>query len=291
MTLTWLPKIRACHLRVAYTRNAEILVAHLLVPVYQGTLDLHRPVDQNVVSTPIVPWILFARTRNAEILVKDLVALHPYARFTITCQYALVPNNTLVILSAIVILLLDQVRNLKKLKTCKRFAKNHTFIRFTAEPTVVDPCASSPCGPNAQCNDGVCTCLAEYQGDPYIGCRPECVLNTDCPQNRACVRNKCVNPCPGICGRNAECLVYNHIPMCTCPSGMIGNAFVQCIVLQGIIFHIKNTKLKIFLSIFIQKIEEFMPLKMMISSAASSNDFFSLTKDHYFQSYSSSKFS
>lgn len=128
----------------------------------------------------------------------------------------------------------------KKLRTCKRFAKNHTFIRFTAEPTVVDPCASSPCGPNTQCNDGVCTCLVEYQGDPYVGCRPECVLNTDCPQNRACVRNKCVNPCPGICGRNAECLVYNHIPMCTCPSGMIGNAFVQCIVFQGIIFHIKN---------------------------------------------------
>lgn len=116
MTLTWLPKIRACHPHVACTRNAEISVAHLLVPVYQDTLDLHRPVDQNVVSTPIVPWILPAWTRNAEILVKELVALRPYARFTITCQYALVPNDTLVILSAIVILLLDQVRNLKKVE-------------------------------------------------------------------------------------------------------------------------------------------------------------------------------
>lgn len=114
MTLTWLPKIRAYHPRVVCTRNAKILVAHLLVPVYQDTLDLHRSVDQNVVSTPTVPWILLAQRRNAEILVKDLVALRPYARFTITCQYALVPNNILVILSAIVILLLVQVRNLKK---------------------------------------------------------------------------------------------------------------------------------------------------------------------------------
>lgn len=126
MTLTWLPKIRACHPHVACTRNAEILVARLLVPVCQDTLDLHRPVDQNVVSTPIVPWILLAWTRNAKILVKDLVALRPYAQFTITCQYALVLNNTLVILSAIVILLLDQVRNLKK--SWKRLRDQESYI-------------------------------------------------------------------------------------------------------------------------------------------------------------------
>ncbi|KAF3421640.1 hypothetical protein E2986_11478 [Frieseomelitta varia] len=100
------------------------------------------------------------------------------------------------------------------------------------EPTVVDPCASSPCGPNARCNDGICTCLPEYQGDPYVGCRPECVLNTDCLQNRACIRNKCVDPCPGTCGVNAECLIYNHVPMCNCPNGMVGNAFVQCNIVE-----------------------------------------------------------
>ena len=98
---------------------------------------------------------------------------------------------------------------------------------------MVDACASSPCGPNARCEGGICTCLTDYQGDPYVGCRPECVLNTDCAQNRACLRNKCVDPCPGTCGRNAECLVYNHVPMCSCPSGMVGNAFVLCTVAQG----------------------------------------------------------
>ncbi|VEN50381.1 unnamed protein product, partial [Callosobruchus maculatus] len=96
------------------------------------------------------------------------------------------------------------------------------------EPVETDPCNPSPCGPNAQCNDGVCTCLPEYQGDPYRECRPECVLNTDCPKNRACVRNKCQDPCPGTCGTNAVCSVINHIPMCSCIQGYVGNAFVMC---------------------------------------------------------------
>ncbi|XP_052871499.1 neurogenic locus notch homolog protein 1-like, partial [Anopheles cruzii] len=90
------------------------------------------------------------------------------------------------------------------------------------------PCNPSPCGANAQCNNGVCTCLPEYQGDPYRGCRPECVLNSDCARDRACIRSKCVDPCPGTCGQDALCEVINHIPMCRCPDGMAGNAFVQC---------------------------------------------------------------
>lgn len=91
-----------------------------------------------------------------------------------------------------------------------------------------DPCNPSPCGPNALCIDGSCSCLSDYQGDPYIGCRPECVLNNDCSLSRACIRNKCVDPCPGTCGENAQCNVYNHIPMCSCLPGMTGNAFLSC---------------------------------------------------------------
>lgn len=107
---------------------------------------------------------------------------------------------------------------------------------FTAVETVPeDPCNPSPCGPNTQCNNGACTCLAEYQGDPYVGCRPECVLNTDCPLNRACLRNKCVDPCVGTCGQSAICNVYNHVPMCSCPVGMTGNAFLSCSPFRGII--------------------------------------------------------
>lgn len=103
----------------------------------------------------------------------------------------------------------------------------------TTEPPPRDLCNPSPCGSNTRCNDGVCTCLRDYQGDPYTGCRPECVLNTDCPQDRACVRNKCVDPCVGTCGQSAQCNVFNHIPMCSCPAGMTGNAFVACAPLLG----------------------------------------------------------
>lgn len=42
------------------------------------------------------------------------------------------------------------------------------------------------------------------------------------------MRNKCQDPCPGTCGDTAQCNVVNHVPMCTCPVGYIGNAFVQC---------------------------------------------------------------
>lgn len=92
-----------------------------------------------------------------------------------------------------------------------------------------DPCNPSPCGSNAQCNAGTCTCLPEYQGDPYVGCRPECVLNSDCPRDKACLRSKCVNPCSlDACAQNAICEVINHVPMCRCPPGFEGNALVQC---------------------------------------------------------------
>lgn len=93
---------------------------------------------------------------------------------------------------------------------------------------VKDPCHPSPCGTNAQCRNGTCFCIPEYQGDPYIGCRPECVLNSDCVREKACSRNKCINPCLGTCGENALCDVVNHIPMCRCPENTIGSAFIKC---------------------------------------------------------------
>lgn len=70
--------------------------------------------------------------------------------------------------------------------------------------------------------------MPEFHGDPYAGCRPECVLNSDCPRDKACLRSKCLNPCPGTCGENAICDVINHIPMCRCPDGTAGSAFIRC---------------------------------------------------------------
>lgn len=96
-----------------------------------------------------------------------------------------------------------------------------------------DPCNPTPCGSNAECNDGICSCLPEYHGDPYTGCRPECILNNDCSRDKACMRNKCIDPCPGTCGTNAICSVINHIPMCSCIQGYHGNAFVICNQIRG----------------------------------------------------------
>lgn len=94
------------------------------------------------------------------------------------------------------------------------------------------PCMPSPCGANAQCrvqqNAGSCTCLPEYIGNPYEGCRPECVVNSDCSSNQACIGLKCKDPCPGTCGQNAECHVINHTPTCTCFERYSGDPFRYC---------------------------------------------------------------
>lgn len=99
----------------------------------------------------------------------------------------------------------------------------------------ITPCIPSPCGANAVCREqndvGSCTCLAEYFGDPYEGCQPECIVNSDCPSNKACVKNKCKDPCPGICGLNAECQTVAHIPSCTCLSGYEGDPFRHCSII------------------------------------------------------------
>lgn len=96
----------------------------------------------------------------------------------------------------------------------------------------INPCNPSPCGANAVCkernNAGSCICLPEYFGDPYTGCRPECILNTDCPRDKSCVNNKCKDPCPGMCGLYSECRVNNHAPACFCMEGYIGNPIVAC---------------------------------------------------------------
>lgn len=106
----------------------------------------------------------------------------------------------------------------------------------TAKPT--DPCNPSPCGPGAVCRTrGVgasCECEPGLHGDPYTRCRPECLADSDCSTSRACIRSHCRDPCEGTCGIGAECETVNHIPLCSCPPGTRGNAFVRCdVILSG----------------------------------------------------------
>lgn len=96
-----------------------------------------------------------------------------------------------------------------------------------------DPCNPSPCSENSQCIDrnGVakCSCIPPYLGDPYsTGCRPECVFNADCSSSLSCIKQHCRDPCPGVCGTNAECSIINHIPVCTCARGYQGDPFIGC---------------------------------------------------------------
>lgn len=100
----------------------------------------------------------------------------------------------------------------------------------TREPPL-NPCEPSPCGPNSRClvsenRYAICSCLPGYRGTPPV-CQPECTASYECPQNRACVNLKCIDPCPGTCGIGARCEVINHNPICSCPNSK-GNPFVSC---------------------------------------------------------------
>lgn len=95
----------------------------------------------------------------------------------------------------------------------------------------INPCSPSPCGPNSQCKElngqAICSCLPEYIGSPP-SCRPECVISSECSHDKACIGQKCKDPCPGMCGYNANCQTINHSPICTCTTGYTGNPFSQC---------------------------------------------------------------
>lgn len=124
-------------------------------------------------------------------------------------------------------LLLNQVRTLKFVENLCNIP---TFLNFSVnEPT--DPCQPNPCGPNSQCRNvngqSVCSCLPNYIGSPP-SCRPECTVSSECDLNRACVNQKCIDPCPGTCGLNADCQVSNHNPICSCKPVMTGDPFFRC---------------------------------------------------------------
>ncbi len=90
---------------------------------------------------------------------------------------------------------------------------------YEEEPRVVT-CNNAVCGENAECGQSgrvfKCTCIKGYQGDPLIGCYPECRVNSDCGSSRkACQNSKCVDVCSeGVCGINSRCEAKNHRAIC-----------------------------------------------------------------------------
>jgi len=104
-------------------------------------------------------------------------------------------------------------------------------IRIPEPVYPVNPCVPSPCGPFSECKEinshAACSCLPNYIGQPP-NCRPECTIDPDCPTDKACVRESCVDPCIGACGFNSECRTVSHQPRCFCVQGYTGDPFVGC---------------------------------------------------------------
>lgn len=106
-------------------------------------------------------------------------------------------------------------------------------IYIVPDNNTVQPCTPNPCDPSASCDTygnqfAICDPCFGSNGINNPACRPECVLSTDCAFDKACLRNKCVDPCPGSCGVNAECSVYLHDPICRCVNGFEGNPYEHC---------------------------------------------------------------
>ena len=153
--------------------------------------------------------------------------------------------------------------------SCVPLLKVKTFSLLVEPITPEDktrPCESHPCGINAQCADknGVadCSCPDNYVGNPNVGCRPECVLNSDCGQEKSCAQNRCVDPCASSCASNSECRVVNHNPICSCIQGYSGDPYSSCspipaickLILTSMIFQFQYKKLD-FLALTISKLQ------------------------------------
>lgn len=117
------------------------------------------------------------------------------------------------------------------------------FLRWICSNTIrlipakgndsIEACRPSPCGPNSQCRElrdvgAICSCLPGFVGRAP-NCRSECVVSSDCPLNKACVNQRCEDPCASEpCGENTNCHVNNHRPVCSCKPGYTGAPLTEC---------------------------------------------------------------
>lgn len=129
----------------------------------------------------------------------------------------------------------EEIRKMNKNSFDVEWQFTIIFNRLLGHPIVpitpIAGCVPTPCGPNSQCREvgdtPVCSCLPNYIGRAP-NCRPECVTNSECSRNLACLNERCVDPCIGVCSSQATCNVYNHQPICRCPDGFTGDPFVAC---------------------------------------------------------------
>jgi hypothetical protein len=207
----------------------------LCVHVVLTILEALQHAIPNAWLALIAHKIELASIKSAPILVLELAVRTLNVKLSITVPSVAVLLITLEILS------FDASK--KKVSStssyvCEKLILNCLFDSIERpilrEPE--NPCIPSPCGPFSQCRDSngqpVCSCVQNYIGRPP-NCRPECMLNSECPSNLACVNERCKDPCPGSCGFNALCNVVNHSPVCHCMTGYTGDPFSGCSVVQS----------------------------------------------------------
>ena len=121
--------------------------------------------------------------------------------------------------------------------------------KLPEEPQIYqnDSITCPKCGFNAECqirdegSNVSCKCMSGYLGDPKTGCRPECILNSECSTQEACIEKRCQDPCTNTCGVHAKCSVVNHFAVCTCQDGFSGNPFKICTKIDNSTFVKKLT--------------------------------------------------
>lgn len=101
----------------------------------------------------------------------------------------------------------------------------------------VPVCSLDSCGRQAECyaqnHRAICECLPGYEGDPRATCRLlGCRADSDCPLDKACINQKCENPCENqaICAQNELCQVYQHRPECACPPPFEADPIRGCVL-------------------------------------------------------------
>ena len=77
----------------------------------------------------------------------------------------------------------------------------------------------------------VCACPDGYHATQDGGCdvlppiKTGCEADDECDNPLACINAICKDPC--ACGRNAQCDIVEHRPVCTCKPGFYGDPKVE----------------------------------------------------------------
>ena len=115
----------------------------------------------------------------------------------------------------------------------------HVLLMLNVQLTVTGHSASVLQDTLVTHTAAVCPVSLESVGSPadsftyfstFLVFQGECKIDTDCPDNKACINNQCLDPCNVYdpCGKNAQCETTSHRPVCRCPSGWAGDPHTEC---------------------------------------------------------------